>query len=144
MAKPKKKQRAQATKAAKKKTGRGRGRPRKSFLKDYAAVGSPPADPLLAAEWTFKVLVVSIDKIRTDPGINERDRTRELRTTAKAMKDLIPASRLAQAERLIREDADRMRHQVDPEAQELTDVTASSIPGGPLATTHRRIRARKR
>lgn len=124
---------------------RKRGRQMKErWVKDFAAVGAPPADPLAVPGYAMSLLAVALDKLRQDPTIQERDRLREIRTTAKAIRDLMPLERLRQAEKLIRDDTARAG--LRPEAAaaaEMTDVPPSIDPA-PLATTHRRIGKRQR
>jgi uncharacterized glyoxalase superfamily protein PhnB len=146
MASPKKRP-APKKKPAKKPHGgrrKGSGRPRgKRFLEDFAQVGPPPTDPLRATEWGMQLLTVSLDKVRTDSEMTERERRSEMKSLLRHMKDLIPAARLSIAERKILEFEARKDMPPAPtggSGGELRDAEADDP--SPLAADYRELRDR--
>jgi hypothetical protein len=93
--------------------------------KVYSKLGMPPADPLLATEWVHKLLVASVHRAAHDTTISEAEARREISQLAAQVKDLIPLSRKAAAERAINQEAAALADGGGPEL-----VNARPRPGG--------------
>jgi hypothetical protein len=114
---------------------RGAGRPKKRHLEDYAQIGPPPADPLRATEWGMQLLTVMLEKVKSDPDIDERTRRAEMKALLRNMKDLVPPARISAAERVILEAERKRTAPAGPVqgTEELSD--ASPLDPPPLAAS---------
>lgn len=118
------------------------GRPRKQWLDDYEKVGPPPEDLLDGPGYGMKLLLVALDKLRTDKGINERERLREMRITIRMMKDLVPRSRIRKAEQTILGYYERLTMGGDEaETEKMLQPATHDIK--PIGTTYRAVKQRQ-
>jgi hypothetical protein len=107
----------------------------------WADLGAPSiTDSLAANAWMHQVLAVSAHKTITDGGIDERERRKELREIAAAMRGLIPQTRLLEAETVVRGEANAMNDaRTGPELEDAAPIDRSSSK-----PTAKRGRPRKR
>lgn len=130
---------------ARKPTGRPNGRPRKQrWLKDYAAIGDLPADPLEAMEWGFKALMISLKKTLEDPDLPELRRSHEIRQHLRAARDQLPKARLAELARRL-DDFERKRNGGGATAVAEAKVVdaAPEDARGAIRGSYREVRARR-
>jgi hypothetical protein len=128
---PRKTKRAPAKKPRAKKSRKGvGGRPKKRWLKDYAAVGLPPADSLARVDWLGKVLSIALLKVLQDPGINEEARLTRIRQLTKDLKSLVPDERRWAAEQKILE-FERQLSGPAPSAEGSEELSDASVGGKP-------------
>lgn len=72
--------------------------------KSLSDMPSPPADPLEAQAYAYRMLMESLHNAAKDPKISERERRKEMRTIAASAAKLLPRVRVYQAEQLILAD----------------------------------------
>lgn len=106
-------------------TARQRNPPAAPPPAELAAMPPPPADPLQAQVYAYQMLVLSMHNTAMDPKISDRERRKELRTTAASIAKLVPRARLAQAEQMILED----RRELEQKALEKRGAKLEKRPG---------------
>lgn len=116
------------------KVGGANGKPNKE-IRQYRFLGVPPEDPLKAQEWAFELLTVSMYHVATDASLTEKERRKEMRETARLLKDMVPHNRLSKAERAVTGDTARNMGQ---------DGGAAAAPAAPVGRKSRRGRPSKK
>jgi hypothetical protein len=122
-------------------TGKPNGRPKKKrWIEDYASIGLPPEDPILAMEWGFKALMVSLQKTIADPDMNEQVRSHQIRQHLRSAKDMIPKARLAELERRL--DAFERRDQGGAQTLDEAPTVDDAAPESdvPIGIDYRALR----
>lgn len=89
-------------------SGVGSGTPRPELREQFAALGDPPADPVMAGEWLHANLMLAARQVATDPELDRHpaERNKALVQIARAAAGVLPAATLARTVRLIQKDAE--------------------------------------
>jgi hypothetical protein len=144
MGKPRKKKAPAPAPPPAKKSRKGiGGRPKKRWLKDYASVGPPPADPLARMVWLSDILAVAMRKVIEDPGISEDTRLTRIRQLAKDLRSNVPDERRWLSEKIILDHDKKMNTPPAPAGGtggELRDVETDDPTA--LSADYRELRDR--
>ena len=93
--------------------GKKGGRPRKErHLEDFKDLGPPPLDPLQAASWVHRLLMIDLWRHVNDRG--DIVLSSQLRATTTAMSKVMPLDAFVEAQRLIEEEHGKMSQDAGP------------------------------
>jgi hypothetical protein len=101
-------------------------KPRPDFREAFEALGDPPEDPILAAEWMHRNLMLAARQVSTDPeyDASPADRNKALVQISRAANAALPNATVAKALRHIRDDAGaRDRVKASPEEANAAAIT---------------------
>lgn len=99
----------EASRANGKKGGR---RKKERHLEDFKSLGPPPTEPLQAASWVHRLLMIDLWRHVNDRG--DIVLSSQLRATTTAMSKVMPLDAIVEAQRLIEEEQGKLSQEPGP------------------------------